>query len=215
MIIDNNNFKNIDLNTDDILVFDSNISVENFKLAVSNIFTFETENNIQHKFSFNDLSFEHRIILLEYVLNDYNIKNIQIIFNIINFIKSYNLFSDDYFSSDFIIVNSLEELLDFKLRLKDLLDNYTMELSKWYVSIFKSVHKLELNFLDNAQDIPASFLIIFQNFDFYTLSGILSKSLDFKLSECYLIKDAYAVLSDLCSKHVEATAFFEQLQFNS
>lgn len=216
MNIDNINFNNLNLNTEDInIIFSSDILLENFNIAIKNIFEYEKNNNVQYKFSFDNLSFDHRIALMEYAFNNFDLKNIQIIYNIINFIKSYNLFADDYFKSEYIIINSLEELLDFKLKLKDQINNYILELSKYYISLFKSVHKIEFNFLDNACDIPAAFLIIFQNFDFYTLSGILSKCSDFKISDCYLVKDAYAILTDLCNKHSSSSLLFEHLQNNN
>ena len=188
------------LNDKDLCFFSTSLSLEDIYSIISNILAYEQSTQKNIHFFLKDLPKNIRRDLLECFLSNYSITNFQILINIVNLIKNYNQFAPDFFDSEFIFINSLEEFLDFKVELKKHLDDYMLELSKWYVSLFKSLHKIETNYLDDVKEMPKSFYTIILNFDFYTLSAILDKSLDFKLSDCYLVENAYTIISTLVNK---------------
>lgn len=206
--IDNINFDFTSLNDKDICVFQSLSSKDDIILCINKIFEQEEKKQINIHFNFKSLSRELRLEIFKFILTSTNIINFQILINIVNLLKNYNQFGDDFFSNDFVIINSLEEFLDFKIILKKYIDNYTLELSKWYISLFRSIHKIEVNYLDNVKPMPKSYQMIISNFDFYTLSGILGKSADFNISTCYLVEDAFLILSKLVEKqHITSSLF--------
>ena len=209
--IDNIDFDYNILKDKDICIFSSLLNEKEIINIIKNILNKENELNINIHFNFKSLSKDIRLNIFKFILNDTSISNFQILINIVNFMKNYNQFDDSFFNSELIFVNSLEEFLDFKFSLKNEIDKYVLELSKWYISLFKSVHKLEINYLDDAKEMPVSFNKIITNFDFYTLSSILSKSIDFRMSDCYLVKDAFLILSSLAEKQQQLASIMSMM----
>ena len=131
------------LNDKDLCCFSTSLSLEDICSIISNILAYEQSTQKNIHFFLKDLPKNIRRDLLECFLSNHSITNFQILINIVNLIKNYNQFAPDFFDSEFIFINSLEEFLDFKVELKKYLDDYMLELSKWYVSLFKSLHKIE------------------------------------------------------------------------
>lgn len=159
-----------------------------------------------------NLDFQSKKDIFNLILKSYNIVNPYCILNIVSLIRAYNDFSDDFFKLDNIYFNDITEFLDIKLDLKDELDCFITEFSKWYFSLFKSLHKMEFNFLDDVKKIPVIFEKIIVSSDLITLSGIISKSKISEINELYLVENALFYITSLSQKMNIASTLFSQIK---
>jgi hypothetical protein len=130
--------------------------------------------------------------------------------NLITLVRAYNDFSDDFFTSDTIYFNSITEFLDIKLELKNELDNFINDFSTWYYSLFKCIHKVEINFLETFKPLPNTFSSIITALDFVTISGIISKATNVDFKNLYLVENALTYISVLSQKNSLASMFMNK-----
>lgn len=200
--------------------FTDDINIDKHTEFISELFSIETqffvENNISHYFHFDikSLTFEKKKQLFKLFLNNLQISNPIILLNIISFLRVYNDFAEDFFKLDTIYINDITEFLDLKLELKEEFEAFVTELTKWYYSIFKCVHKVEFNFLENMQKMPIVFERIITTNDFTTLSGIISKSKNFNFSDLYLVENAAIYLGVITQKMNISASFMKFFELN-
>lgn len=183
--------------------FDKSIDSQKIIEIITNFLSYENDQNntvVFFKFHIKELSFNIKKQLFKTLLKNYEITNPIIVLNLIMFIRSYNDFADEFFALENIYVNDITEFLDIKLELKDEFDCFITELAKWYYSIFKCIHKVEFNFLENTQKMPKIFEKIITSSDFVTISGIISKSCQFSFSDLYLVENAMIYIMSLSQK---------------
>lgn len=182
------------------------------ELNIDNIQQFiiknQTNKNIQ--FDIKKLSFDFRKILFQEWFTNYNIINPNILANLITLIRAYNDFSDDFFNSDVIFFNSITEFLDIKLELKEEIDKFINDFSTWYYSLFKCIHKVEINFLETFKPLPNTFSSIITALDFVTISGIISKATNVDFKNLYLVENALTYISVLSQKNSLANIFMNK-----
>lgn len=186
--------------------FNQDINISLFTDLVNNLLkteehVYNTTKQLKYfKYNIKKHDFNIKKQFFKLCLTNNNITNPDILLNIIMFIRSYNDFSDDFFNLDNIYVNDITEFLDIKLELKTEFDAFITQFAKWYYSIFKCVHKVEFNFLENTQKIPLVFEKIILSCDFITISGIISKTNNINFSDLYLVENALMYISILAQK---------------
>ena len=145
------------------------------------------------------------------VCKDKDLRDKLVILNIINLIKTSNTLDDEVFKSEDLYLNSLSDFLDFKLSVTIDLRNFCRYLCMYYVALFKSYAKLEISFLDNAEDIPSLYGMIIASLDFFTLGSIFAKADSFDTDECPVIKNAASYIITLVEKTKVANNLLEAI----
>ena len=126
-----------------------------------------------------------------------------------NIIKTYNSFDDSFFENDFIFVSNLESLLNIKLEIDSEIKEFIKNLSIWFLSLFKSINKIEYTFLDEHQDLPMTFKRLFQITDLVTISGIINKSPEFSSNELKTVDNAMYYVQEFCKKNLIGNKLLE------
>lgn len=143
---------------------------------------------------------ELKIEAIKYALTLDNLSDPLMILNILNLIKVYNTLDDEFFKLPDIYVNTVEELLDIKLALRDDLKEFSRKLSIYFLSIIKSYNKLTFTPADEHKDLPKLYEIIIMSTDFLTLSGIFSKATGISTDDLMYINNAYLYMNSLIMK---------------
>lgn len=169
---------------------------------------YQTNKNFQ--FDVKNLSFDIRKNLFLSWFSNYDIVNPSILMNLITLLRAYNDFSDDFFALDTIYFNSITEFLDIKLELKTEIDKFVNDFSTWYYSLFKCIHKVEINFLETFKPLPNTFSGIITALDFVTISGIISKATNVDFKNLYLVENALTYISVLSQKNSLASMFMNK-----
>lgn len=216
MIIDNTIDK-IDLNQLDLDFEVSNdISESNFILFLEKLQKLEESiENFSLYSTFNlsikQLPFEFRSQYFKKILETKQFVDPISITNVLVLVKSNLSLDDEFFNNNFIFVNDIEEMLDIKLECKAAISQFIKELSIWYVSILRSLHKVEVNFLEDAVDLPNIYSIAINSMSFLDLSDILAKSSDFSVSQLHIVKNAYSIFCKLVDKQKISNALLQGL----
>lgn len=168
----------------------------------------QTNRNIQ--FDIKTLNFDFKKTLFSNWFSNYDIVNPSILMNLITLLRAYNDFSDDFFALDTIYFNSITEFLDIKLELKTEIDKFVNDFSTWYYSLFKCIHKVEINFLETFKPLPNTFSSIITSLDFVTISGIISKATNVDFKNLYLVENALTYISVLSQKNSLAGLFMNK-----
>ena len=146
-----------------------------------------------------------------YSMKREDLVNSSMLLNILNLIKTYNSLDEDFFSNPNVYFTALQDLLDVKMALKPDLDEFITKLSRWYLSIIKSMYKFEFTYLDKHYELPKIYRRIILSTDFLTLSGILSKAKTISTDELVLVDDAYWYMSELSSRMCVGNRFMEKI----
>ena len=158
-----------------------------------------------------NVSKENLIAALKYSLEREDLVNSTMILNILNLIKVYNTLDDSFFANEYVYFKNLTELLDVKLALTNELTTFITNLSIWYISIIKSMHKVEYSYLDNTVKLPKVYARIILTSDFLTLSGIFSRAKPFSTGDLKLVENAYGYMVSLTNKSAVASKFLDLL----
>ena len=130
----------------------------------------------EHQFSFKDLSQDKKITMFKVLLEQATCYNKQLLVNLVNLLKAYNQFSDDFFKNSVIVFSNIEEFLDIKLALEEQIQKFLDSFASYYLSMFVSMHKDVKNYLEAYIQAPHIFVTLIQSLDLYTLSGICQKA---------------------------------------
>ena len=185
----------------DRVKLDAKTSSEDALSFVKEYYTFQNENKDEEYYlDLKGLNLEALKEVMVYSLTYKNLTDKLVILNIINLIKTSNTLDDEVFKSEDLYLNSLTDFLDFKLSINVDLKNFCRRLSTYYVALFRSYAKLEISFLDNAEDMPSLYGTIIASLDFFTLGGIFAKCDNFDTDECPIIKNAATYVIHLVEK---------------
>lgn len=132
--------------------------------------------------------------LYKHYLSRTTLVNTSLIANINILINGYNTLDDALFMSDIIYETDLEQLLDIKLELSDDIKEYQSQVSYWYLSCLKSMHKVEFTYLDTVVTLPNVYKKIISSSNLLTLSQILAKSKPINTKDLPLVSDAYPTI---------------------
>ena len=205
------------LSTSDVVVTDDEYL--NIKISSTNDMNivdylkivYEYENDIEYNnvlLDLKELPTKDLVEAVKYSLHYEELKDAVMILNIINFIKTYNNLEESFFESKDVYVNSIEELLDLKLALRNDLRAFSKKLSIYFISLFKTYPKTSFTPTDVIVKMPSIFGNIILGTDLYTLSGIFSFSESFDTKECVYVDEAYKYISNLLMKNSISMAFF-------
>lgn len=138
---------------------------------------------------------------VKYSLTREDLRDPIMILNILNFIKTYNTLSDDFFENENIYVSSLDDFLDLKLALRKELKEFSQKLSIYFISLFKSYNKTDYVPTDVHMELPWIYRSIMLSSDILTLSGIFAVSEHFDTERCVYIDEAFKYVSSLLMKN--------------
>lgn len=120
--------------------------------------------------------------------------------NIFDLIKNYNTLSEKFFENENVYINSIEQLLDIKLDLKEELSIVLTKLSIYFISLIKYVNKVNVSFGENTKKIENLYEIFLSFGDFFSLSSIVAQAKDFNMSDCIYISDSMKYLMSILEK---------------
>lgn len=143
---------------------------------------------------------EQKIEAIRYGLNTPTLNDPLMQLNLYNLVKSYNNMNDDFFNSDDIYFNSVEELLDVKLALGAEIKAFIRQLSIYFVSLLKSYNKMMFTPAEEHIELPQLYKNMVLSSDIMTLSGILAKSPAFSTDELVYINNAYVYMTTLIDR---------------
>ena len=191
---------------------ESQTSKEDGLTFVKDYYDFQKENiDEEYYLDLKGLNLDTLKEIIVYSLSYKDLRDKLVILNIINLIKTSNTLDDEVFKSEDLYLNSLSDFLDFKLSVTIDLRNFCRYLCMYYVALFKSYAKLEISFLDNAEDIPSLYGMIIASLDFFTLGSIFAKADSFDTDECPVIKNAASYIITLVEKTKVANNLLEAI----
>lgn len=199
---------------DGVISFEGASSVDDVMKLVFAVQAYEDKTKSTVKIQFRKLSFEVKKELIRIWLTEDSVSNSTILLNVINFVKTYNTLSDEFFGNENIMFVDITEFLNLKLELKKEVSDFLGRLTSWYFSIFASVHKTDGNYLDNIVEMPMTFKKMVAALDFYTLSGMCSKyfSEGKPVTSVGFVKDAYVYVNVLTRKNMNALQMMDEIQ---
>lgn len=190
------------VNSENQYIIDNNDGIDTIIDNLKNIFDFEQSNNVDIQICCKNIDTDKLTKIFDYCLSNYQIINSTVILNILNLVKGYNAFEQEFFDHKLVWFTDIEQVIDVKLELQDKISNFVTDLSKYFIGCIKSMHKVEYTYLDDIVKLPPLFNHLFLSTDMLTLSGIMSKSNNFSINECPLIEDSYIYVSELASKFI-------------
>lgn len=210
MIVSNSNVSTIfeSLPEDECkVVFKDDVTIETLTKFLDKLVEQPATIQTKLRVSIKNLPVNLRQEVVRFAFTNTKYYNSTLLSNVICLIRNYNTFDQSFFDNELVFANNLSEVLDFKVNLKAEIKVFITELSKWYMSVFRSAHKIETNFLDKEVEMPTTYAKLIESLDFFTLSGIFAKCGSFSTDDLYLVKNGYDMLLGLSNKNIAASAF--------
>lgn len=162
--------------TNNECIIDNNLDIIDILNIFDRIISFEkTDKDKNIKIHLKKLETSKLIEIFKYMFkNILEIRNISMLLNIINIAKTYNTFDDSFFENEDVFIDSIEQFLDVKLDLEDQITAFNQNLVEVFLSICRSSNKMEYSLLDDYEDLPLCYNIIFNSIDIMTICGIIS-----------------------------------------
>jgi len=129
----------------------------------------------EEELNIKEIPFEQKIEFLKKCFSLEEINNASILFNIYILIKTNNNFEDEFFESDKVFFNNIEEFLDIKFELKDEIQVFTKELIESFLSAILGFHITEQDVTSDFIQIPLKYQKILYTADFHTISKLFEK----------------------------------------
>lgn len=154
----------------------------------------ETDKQSNVYFGFKGMSTENLIMLFRHFLKRETLINQNIIININLLINGYNTLDDSMFAMPEIFVSDLEQFLDIKLELAEEIKELQTNVIKWYLACLKSMHRIELTYLDTPVQLPNLYKQIIVSNSLLTISHIFGKAKPINTDNLPLVENAYPVV---------------------
>jgi hypothetical protein len=183
-----------------IISFDGDLSDNDLKevLRCTDLILDEEEKEPEKRsnvyFNFKGFSTHDLTILFQHFLRRETLINENIIVNINLLISGYNTLDDSMFSMSEIYVSDLEQFLDIKLELADDIKEVQTNTIKWYLACLKSMHRIELTYLDTPVKLPNLYRQIIASNTLLTLSHIFGKAKGINTDDLPLVENAYPIV---------------------
>ena len=84
------------------------------------------------------LELNEKIEYFRNIFSNLNNENEFDILNIFRLVNSYNTFDDDFFDHEGSYITDIAEFIDIKMALEEEINNFSVELIKWYFSLLYS-----------------------------------------------------------------------------
>lgn len=128
------------------------------------------------------LSFENKIDYFKKIFSNMDNENTCDILNIFRLVNSYNTFDNDFFEHEDSYISDITEFIDIKLALEDDINNFSLELVKWYLSILANCDVKAVSESEEKEsvEIPLTIVGFFANCTIPIMSAIM-KSVDLSL----------------------------------
>lgn len=161
-------------NQDKLIVADNTLDEACFDELVSNLLNCKEFSDIE--VSLKGCSTARKCKVVKAAFESKVAFNRILLANIINLLKTYNSFADEYFKADTVFFIDIEEFLDVKIALDKEIQAFVDELAGYYMSLFMQVHMTTVNYLEKYVEIPMIFYTMLLSLDLYTISGICQKA---------------------------------------
>ena len=176
---------------------------EEIKKTLKELFEYEDtlEKNSEVKLDLKDKNLDVIALVLREAMNNDNLKNSQLILNIVCLLKTYLTFDSSFFESEDIYITSTIKLIDLKKKLKKEIESVSYRLGIYFISICKSLNKVEYTMLDSYKALPNLYHTILLTTDMITISSILCGVKEGSFSECILVRDANMYFNSIVSTY--------------
>ena len=190
----------LDQNT--VVSFDTNDKKE-ISAKLQELFEYEDtlESNSSVKLDLKGKDLNTIAFVLKEAMNNDALKNTQLILNIMCMLKSYFTFDQSFFDSPDIYVNSTVDIVDLKDMLREDIEKMSYRIGIYFISICKSLNKVEYTMLDSYKPLPNLYHTIMLTTDMITISSILCNIKSGSFEECSLIRDANLYFSSIANKY--------------
>ena len=190
------------LTQDSVIKFDDD-NEEIIRKQLRELFEYEDtlETNSNVKLDLKGKSLDVIAIALDEAMSNDNLRNSQLILNIVCLLKTYLTFDKSFFDAEDIYVTNTISLIDLKKKLKGKIDLVSRRLCIYFISICKSLNKLEYTMLDSYKALPNLYHTILMTTDMVTISSILCGVKDGSFSECILVRDANLYFNAIVEKY--------------
>ena len=217
MIVNQENISQFELkdgqNFDDFVVEITNdLDCQNVIGILRKIVDFESKHSdVNVKLKMKGLDTKTLIDVFKFIFNNTGeIRNVSLINNVFLLIKTYNTFSEDFFLSDDVFINDIEQFLDVKLDLQKDIEILIHDVIEVFLSICKSSNKLEYSVLDQYFDIPHFYGILLGGMDIITLFGLIS-TLDGKVEFTFKnYKNAFQLVDNMLGQYAIANSMMNK-----
>lgn len=188
---------------------------EQLCLIIDMVFKFESETeHASIAINFEKLELQQVISIFKHVmmLDQFEtIRNASIILNMLMLLRPYNTFDQSFFDSNLIIFSDIEQFLDVKSELCSEIKNLAIQISQCFMSLCKSMPKIEYSVLDDYVKVPNFYASVFQTIDLTALFGIMSQldcDVKFKLTK---YADANIYIDSIIEKYQFSISLMNRL----
>jgi len=167
----------------------------------------EAKKNFTIRLNLKELSFDARLEIIRSAIKNLDLIDSTLILNIFNLIKGFNTVDPSFFASPDIVVNSMLEFVDMKVKLKAELTELSKEITRYFYSILRTVGLTDFPANNLPEVIPFIYQRIFLVSDFISLSNIIRKfeSID----NLVYVENAEYFLQSLSTRYMFATMLIQ------
>ena len=199
------------LDQNSVITFDTDDKKE-ISDKLKELFEYENtlEKNSSVKLDLKGKDLDTIAFVLREAMNNNELKNTQLILNIVCMLKSYFTFDQSFFESPDIYVNNTISLVDLKELLHDDIERMSYRLGIYFISICKSLNKVEYTMLDTYTQLPSLYHTLMLTLDMITISSILCNIKGGSFEECSLVRDANLYFNEIAHKYCVGNALMNE-----
>lgn len=162
---------------------------------------------------FENLSFDDKVVLLNNLVDNENVNNSALLFNIYLFIRSNDGFEvDEMFNNNYVIIKTIEEFLDIKIAIKDSISKLLNNIAIYYLAVLSSLHVTpDQGLIMGMGATPIKYSQLIKLLSFNELSRIISKCENITIDDIPKIYDAQHIWETLMYKEQPTVELFKSL----
>lgn len=160
------------------------------------------------------LELNEKIEYFRNIFSNLNNENEFDILNIFRLVNSYNTFDDDFFDHEGSYITDIAEFIDIKMALEEEINNFSVELIKWYFSLLYSCDiKTDNSDSDSFVEIPMLIYGFFVNATIPVMSTIMNNidMSEIDLTNLQKVKGAFILMSKMFQTHSFVASFINKM----
>ena len=160
------------------------------------------------------LELNEKIEYFRNIFSNLNNENEFDILNIFRLVNSYNTFDDDFFFFFCSYITDIAEFIDIKMALEEEINNFSVELIKWYFSLLYSCDiKTDNSDSDSFVEIPMLIYGFFVNATIPVMSTIMNNidMSEIDLTNLQKVKGAFILMSKMFQTHSFVASFINKM----
>ena len=134
------------------------------------------------------------------------------ILNVFRLVNSYNSFDDDFFTNEASYISDISEFIDIRMSLEKEINDFSLEMVKWYLSTLASCDIRANDDEDSKVDMPMLVYGFFASATIPMMSAMMN-SVDMTtidMAHLYKVKGAFSLLSRMFRSHAFVATYLGQ-----